>query len=47
MKQKTEKKNKTKVYILSSESCKNFLDIYYDKYNELSDAKKRKKKAAW
>ena len=40
-KQKTEKK-KTNVYIMSSELYNNFLEIYYDKYNELSDFKRNK-----
>ena len=41
IKQKTEKK-RTNLYIISSELYNNFLEIYYDEYNELSDAKKRK-----
>ena len=40
IKQKTEKK-RTNLYIISSELYNNFLEIYYDEYNELSDAKKR------
>ena len=38
-KQKTEKE-KTNMYIMSSELYNNFQEIYCDKYNELSDAKK-------
>ena len=30
------------MYIISSELYHNFLEIYYDEYNELSDTKKRK-----
>ena len=41
IKQKTEKK-RTNLYIISSELYNNFLEIWYDEYNELSDAKKRK-----
>ena len=40
-KQKTEKK-KTNVYIISSEWYNSFLEIYYDKCNELPDNKRNK-----
>ena len=39
-KKKTEKK-KTNVLIISSKLYNNFLEIYYDEYNDLSDPKKR------
>ena len=41
-KKKSKKEKKTNIHVLSSELYNNFLEIYYDKYNELSDEKRSK-----
>ena len=41
-KEKRKKKKKTNVYDTSSELYNDFLEIYYDEYNELSDNKRNK-----
>ena len=41
-KKSKEEKKTTNVHVLSSELYNNFLEIYYDKYNELSDEKRSK-----